>query len=105
MKLYGDVSQEEIELAAQLEEMEAYFDSKLNLPLEIIAKGYVCLAHDWFALGVEEEGHRLLTKADKVYPGYFTSGRASRDAEQDPDFAMLIASLRAHLNRLLIGSL
>lgn len=104
MKLLGDVPQEHKDLAEELEQMERYFDSKHNVPLEMVAKGYVCLAHDWFALGAEEEGHRLLDKADKIYPGYFHT-KASDHAKEDMDFALLIVNLRNYLNSLLIGAL
>jgi hypothetical protein len=104
MKLHGDVPQEHRELASQLEEMETYFDGNLSAPLEMIAKGYVCLAHDWFSIGEEDEGHRLLGKADRVFPGYFTN-KASDHADEDPDFARLMVNLRMLLNSLLTGNL
>lgn len=104
MKLLGDVPQEHKDLAVELEKMEKFLDSKLHMPLEMIAKGYVCVAHDWFAIGEEDEGHRLLGKADKVYPGYFDTKSADH-ANEDPDFNRLMVSLRKLLNSLLTGNL
>lgn len=104
MKLLGDVPQEHKELAIQLESMEEYLDGKAKslLPKEMIAKGYVCLAHDWYSMGEEEIGVSLLEKAEKTYPGYFKEVLIGQTLE-DSDFDRLVKSLSVQLAWVLIN--
>lgn len=97
MKLLGDVSEEEKQLSFELEEMESYLDSRnKNSYADIMAQGYVCLAHDWYELNMEEEGHRLLEKAESVYPGYFKN-LISVHTSKDKDFERLVKNISSQL--------
>lgn len=92
-KLYGDVSEKEKKLAEGLEEHESWLDKKKDVPALIAAKMLVCLAHDWYDLAMDDEGERLLTKADKICPGYFRKAIVDQTIE-DPEFAYLILNLQ-----------
>jgi len=107
MKLFGDVPEEHRELARQLDEMEEYFDGAAkrgNLPMEKIAQGYVCGAHDYYQIDCEEEGNRLLEKAEKVCPGYFKTFMVQHTKE-DKDFDTLVKQLTSELAYLLLRRL
>ena len=86
--LLGDVSEEHRELAKELADFEKQIESG-KFPLEKKAQMYVCLAHDWYQIGLEEEGSRFLKKADATYPRYFENVMMAQ-AEQDPAFAKLV---------------
>lgn len=96
MKTSG-MSLKELELMADLEAMEREITSPdCLMPSDMLAKALTCLAHDWVQLGLEEKGHELLIKADKVFPGYH--GAPMRyDMEQDPEFNILGRSLALEL--------
>lgn len=68
-KMYGDVPEGNKKLAEELVKAEANLDTTLSAPY--VAQTYFCLAHDWYEMGMEEEGHRLLQKAEDACPGYF----------------------------------
>lgn len=88
---------EHLELVLQLEEMERYFLQPDNLfSPKAIAQGLTCLAHDFVQIGLEERGHALLLKADKIFPGYH-SFQMLKDMEDDENFAKLVRSLSAEL--------
>lgn len=93
MSLFGDISKEDREQAKALEEQEAWFDSKQGLaPPQILAKGYICLAHDWYVLSLEEKAQKLLDKADKICPTYFENYMGF-DIQEDPDFEKVMAGI------------
>ena len=90
--LHGDIPEEHRELIKDLLEMEDYFDSKIDLDPALVAKGTVCIAHDWYSMGDEDKGSDLLTKASKIYPGYF-DGKINEHTEEDELYKKLVTSL------------
>lgn len=98
---YGDIPPYHKELMEDLEEMEAYFTANMaTLPLDRIAQGYVCCAHDWYDLECEEDGERLLKLAEAVCPNYFTDYMPNQMME-DELFATLVKQLSEKLGSLL----
>lgn len=71
MKFAGDVSQEDRELIFQIKDLEKWADQNDKLAADLKAKIYTCLAHDFYDIEFEDEGHALLLKAESVYPHYF----------------------------------
>jgi hypothetical protein len=107
MKLAGDLSEEERKLTQELVEMESILDDKFrqqSMPSDRIAKGYVCVAHDWYALYCEEEGHRVLDKSEIVCPGYFKNFVQKHMAE-DGFYDKIMNSLDGHLTLLMMDTL
>jgi hypothetical protein len=105
MKLLGDVPEEHKKLALDLEEAEQYWDSKVGpslMPEELLAKAYTCLAHDWYQIGSEDDGQRLLEKAEAVCPGYFREVML-RQAEDDDSFDLLVKNLSVELAWMLVS--
>lgn len=95
--LHGDVSEDDLEVAHELLEMEADFDANLDsFKPSIVARVFVCLSHDWYELGDDDKGGELLQKADKVCPGYFDN-EIKADIDKDSDFARLVESLTAQI--------
>lgn len=93
-KMYGDVTDQDKQLATALEAAERWLDkSPEEVIAELKAKFYVCWAHDWYEMGMDEEGERLLGKAQCVYPTYF-SNKIVQQAKEDPEFAFLITRLQ-----------
>lgn len=91
--LHGDVSSEDLELAAELQEMENHFNTHVDVyGPELCARTFTCLSHDWYVLGDDDKGRLLLEKADKVCPGYFDN-QIKRDIKEDSDFEYLVGSL------------
>lgn len=91
--LHGDIPAEDLELAEELLEMEAFFDAHLNVyPPDLVARVMCCLAHDWYEVGDDDKGSDLLEKANKVCPGYFDN-QIKLHIEQDLEFARLVESL------------
>jgi hypothetical protein len=97
VKLHGDNSSQDKELAEQLEIFERSIDGTNTFPPECIAQMLVCLAHDWFQLKCEEEGQRLLDKADKVFPGYLTSPEIKLHMKEDDEFTMVMVNIGKEL--------
>lgn len=107
MRLAGDLSNEERILAQELETMEVLLDEKFRqqvMTVDRIAKGYVCIAHDWYALYCEEEGNRVLDKSELVCPGYFKDFVQKHMAE-DGFYDRIVASLDTHLTMLMMDNL
>lgn len=102
MRLLGDVPKEHQELARDLREIEVAIDGMIVPPREK-AKAYVAMAHDWYSMGAEEEGHKLLLKAEKACAGYFTK-EINEDTE-DEEFAYLVGRLKAEIIYLLAQEL
>lgn len=101
-KLFGDVSKEDKALAAALEVEELNIDKRFDMPAKTQAKCYVALAHDWYVLGVEDQGLKLLAKAEKVYPGYFKN-QITLDCYASPDFEYLVRGIMAQLVSIMIS--
>lgn len=104
MKLLGDVPLEHKLLAAELEEWEATVVSNAKLPPDQAAKFFTCLAHDWYAMGCEEEGNRLLEASEKVCPGYFR-GIMLQQTLEDSSFDYLVKRLSSLLAWTLVSRL
>lgn len=107
MKLAGDVPEEHKQLALELQDAESYWDSrssKKSVPVELLAKAYVCLAHDWYDIGCEDDGQRLLEKAEQTCPGYFKEVMLEQTM-LDPDFDMLVRRLSVELIWMLVNRL
>ena len=91
--LHGDIPENHQELAKELEELEGYFDSKTDsFPPESMAKAYVCMASDWYSMGDDDKGSKLLDKAEKACPGYFNN-QIHTHTYEDPDFDLLVKIL------------
>lgn len=104
MKLYGDVPEEHKELAIALTQTEKVFDLSMDTDRSKLAKGYVCLSHDWYHIGMEEEGLRLLSKAEQVYPGYFKT-MIAKHCYEDADFEFIVRNMTAELVRMMLSRL
>lgn len=102
MKLAGDVSKEDRELAEQLDLFEQDIGND-TYPNERKAQLYACLAHDWYQMGMEEEGNRLLLKAEKVFPGYFKDTVIKHQLEDDT-FDLIIKNITSELARMLVDN-
>lgn len=93
MKIFGDVTDQHKSAANELEEMESILTSnRRKLSRSRVAKGYVCLVYDWYKIGMEEEGNRLLQKIDQICPGYFKK-YLIKHMEEDKVFDDLIKNL------------
>jgi len=93
MKIFGDITEQHRSAASELEEMESILTSNSRrLPRSRIAKGYVCLVYEWYRIGMEEEGNRLLQKIEQICPGYFKK-HLVKHVEEDKIFDDLVKNL------------
>lgn len=104
MRVAGDLFDNERKLIPELLGFESSIDIDTCTPNDGRAMMYVCLAHDWYHLDMEEEGNRLLIKADKVCPGYFT-GSIEQHMKENANFKRLVENLTKGLIFLLKNSL
>ena len=105
MKYFGDIPIEHLELLKELQGLEALVDLHLNdFPLLALAKGFTSIAHDHYTMDMEEEGDRLIHRAEKSYPGYFKDP-IHVHMEKDPLFGILVGRLKDTLGYDLIKSL
>lgn len=104
MKLVGDVPEEHRELAAALDKAESDIDTDKLLPDSRKAQVYTCLAHDWYDICVEEEGNRLLLKANKVFPGYFNA-MVVQHMSEDENFELVVRNITSELIQIMVGGL
>lgn len=105
MRSYGDIPEIHLELLEELVALEKWFnESGTDLPIMSIAKGLVCIGHDYYVMEMEEEGDRLFVLADRYCPGYF-KGPVYSHAAKDIVFASLIKSLKPTLAYNLMLSL
>lgn len=88
------------ELAQELRKQEQAIDDLLPaISPEMKAKGYVCMAYDWFRMGAIREGQSLIQKAETICPGYFANQARTQMAESDTysfimsDIALLLADI------------
>lgn len=102
MALSSGLSEENQELAKKLEQAEFEIDRDGVLPPERKAQIYTCLAHDWYRMDMEEEGERLLLKADKVYPGYF-KGLVIEHTLESEGFDTVIKNLTLELAYMMLS--
>lgn len=100
MKLYGDVTQKAKDHSEELEIMEKSIQEAVMFSGKK-AQAYVCLASDWYDLEMEDEGERLLLKAESVYPGYF--GKLILEhIKADPDFDILVRNIASELAKITV---
>lgn len=104
MKLFGDVPQEHKDLEAELVLAEREFDLSMDLDRTKLAQGYVCLAHDWYLMGANEEGTRLLAKAEQISPGYFKTTIA-KHCYESANFEYLVRNMTAQLIHMVLSKL
>lgn len=91
-------------LALDLEDAERETDFRGDVPKDKKAKIYTCLAHDWYDIEMEEEGNRLLLKAEKVFPGYFKE-LVIQHMLEDAAFEYLVKRITLDLIRMMTGQL
>ena len=91
-------------LATALQLEETLTGQDKTLPKELKAMSYTCLAHDWYDIDLEEEGNRLLLKAEAICPGYFKE-TINQQTAANPNFAFLVERLTNKIVALLAASL
>ena len=94
--IYGDVSEEDKALTTKLKNHEKSLELDKVLTKDQRAYSYVCLAHDWYAMGMEEEGHALLAKAEKACPGYFKNYMV-KQTQSNPNFNLIVRNISVEL--------
>lgn len=101
VKLLGDVSAEDRKLAEDLQQAEIDL-GKMDMTLKspVLAMAYACLAHDWLQIGMEEEGIRLIMKANEVSPDYFNK-EFKDHIKLTPGFSAIATGISKHLLYLL----
>jgi len=104
MALSSGLSKENQELAKNLAEAELETDRDQVLPAGRKAQIFTCLAHDWYQMDMEEEGARLLNKAEKTFPGYFRGLVIEHSLESD-GFDMVVKNLTLELAYMLLSRL
>lgn len=102
--MHGDVPQEHRDLAEELKEMESFLEVNTKISPEYKAKSYVCLAHDWYMIGMEENAEKLLLLSEKVFPGYF-SDKMLKHVQEDERFHLLVKNLSTELVYSLLDGL
>lgn len=105
IKFGGDISDADKRLAAELEKEEEYWNiasASSHYAKEIVAKAFVCLAHDWLEIGLEEKGTELIEKAERVCPGYFEN-TILLQTKSDEDFDILVKNIFVNLSWILIN--
>lgn len=102
--LHGDVPEEHKKLATELQRQEIDMEQHITLSPPYVAQAYVCLAHDWYDIEEQEEGHRLLEKAELVCPEYFRKHMQAHCLE-NPTFMKLVSQLFTMLAWTLIDNL
>ena len=90
-------------LADELTELESQLDQQA-LPSAIKAKMFTCLAHDWFQMDDDLNGDRLLEKANKTCPGYFTN-EVDKHRDSDSRFDTICKNIKQELMWIFLGSL
>jgi hypothetical protein len=94
MKYYGDIPVEHLEIVRELIVLERWFhDHGDTVPSLLAAKGFVSMSHDYFSMFMDEEGVRLLTKAENCHKGYF-KGPIYEHANKDGAYDFLVESLK-----------
>lgn len=97
MRPVGDFSIQHLVLIDELIDMEVAFEENKNVPKEDLAMAYTSLSHDYFTyLFCEEEGERLIKKAERSYPGYFKK-KIHDHIKINSDFDMLVHNLKLSL--------
>lgn len=93
MKLFGDVPPEHQEKANHLGNLEGLLAKNTKKwGKSKVAKGYLLLIYDWYSIGMEEEGNRLLKRVHEVCPEYFEK-HLRNEMKKDPSFHERMTSL------------
>lgn len=93
MKTYGDVPKYLVKPIRDLITLERWFhDNSDAVPSLAKAKGLTCIAHDYYAMHMEEEGYRFLYMVELHCPGYF-KGPIYSHINKDSEFRVLINNL------------
>jgi len=92
MKIFGDLTEEERSKPEQIARMENLLLRTKKISKVNQAKGYVHIIYYWYAMGMEEEGNRLLKKIDEVCPEYFKK-HLKIHMEKDEKYKELVANL------------
>lgn len=100
---HGDVPDQHVRVALNLHKIEALYGSA-TLSQEDKAAAYVLAAGGWFTIGMDEEGHRMLQKAEDTFPGYFGSAMA-KQYHSDQNFAIVVHGIIRSLMWNLVQSL
>lgn len=95
MKLFGDVTDHEKSTAEGLTRMEKLLTRK-NYSKVNTAKGYIYIVAHWYALGMEEEGNRLLQKIYEICPDYFKE-HFKKHIEKNSEFKDLMLNLLTNI--------
>jgi hypothetical protein len=104
MTPYGDIPDKDRRIISEILLLQAWLnDRKSVLPPLTVAKAMVCLAHDWYEVHMEEEGDKLLKKAEELCPGYFMAPILVQ-MKNDSEFCLLVCQLRDTLGWELILS-
>ena len=97
MRYYGDIPIDHRELSEELVQLELWLNERIKeFPILDVAKGMVCISHDYYSMEMEEEGDRLINIAEKHCPGYF-KGPIYVHMEKDETFEYLVSKLRKSL--------
>ena len=93
MNYFGDIPVEHLELMKELKDLESWFDMYgQTIEPSIAAKGFVSIAHDYIFMYMEEEGLRLINRAEKICPGYFVE-KIHEHAKYHSDYKKLVSNL------------
>jgi len=101
--MHGDVPETHKALVPRLIKAEKEVDD-ISMVSSKKAQVYVCLAYDWFDIGMEEEGNRLLEKAETTHPKYFDV-TIIRHMKEDPVFESLVKKIESELRTMALGHL
>lgn len=105
MKYYGDIPERHLEVLEELEALESWFGVfGKELSTIAAAKGFVCMAHDYYEIEFDEEGDRLIMLAEEQSPGYF-KGPIHSHMSNDLAFDYLVNGLKKSLGFELMKSL
>ena len=90
---YGDIPVEHLEVVRELVDLEIWFSANgQEIQPSLAAKGFVSMAHDYYSMYMDEEGERLLNRANNCMPGYF-KGLIHQHAKSDGVFDTILHNL------------
>lgn len=93
MKYYGDIPESDKKLIQELVTLESWFnEGNIPIPPLTAAKGFVAMSHDYYEMYLDEEGERLLNRAETCYSGYF-KGPIQEHMSKCSDFNSLIKNM------------
>lgn len=93
-RYYGDIPAEHLKLVEELQYLERLVNAHIeDFPSLALGKGFVCSAHDYYSIFMDEEGERLLKLVDQHCPGYFYAPILIHMAS-DNEFNKLIQGLK-----------